>query len=65
MKYPYLKVIHEEVAEGGFAMFLSDFLYFSLKCFLFTAIGWVVFFSVAQTAGTMFIEQLPSLCEKI
>lgn len=41
MRYPYLKIVHEEVVDGGWVMLLGDMLAFSLKTFLLIGIGYL------------------------
>jgi len=46
MKYPYLKVVHEEVADGGWSMAIVDMIWFSVKFFLIVGIGYMAVWSI-------------------
>lgn len=65
MKYPYLKVVHEEVADGGISLMLIELTLFCCKTALFIGIGWMVILSVTTSWAVVFAQELPNICKNI
>jgi len=62
MKYPYLKVVHEEVADGGFLMFLADMILFAIKVFIFVGVGYLALWSVGIVVAKYMSDHLSPEC---
>jgi len=62
MKYPYLKIVHEEIADGGWAMAITDMVYFAVKVFIFISVGYFAVYMFAQTWAAIMAKNLSPAC---
>jgi hypothetical protein len=64
MKYPYLKTVHEEIADGGIKMLMGDMILFSIKTFLFVGVGWVALWCFTFAISDSLQKHLSNECIK-
>lgn len=63
--YPVLKMIQEEVVDGGWRWMLYDLIFFALKTFIFVGVGYLALLSFGLAFTEHFLTELPGWCEKI
>lgn len=62
MKYPYLKKITEEIADGGIKMLLTDMIIFTIKYFIIIFLLYYTIFAIGYTLNDILFSKMSQEC---